>query len=780
MLKNLEDLRQMKVWQKVALIAALMSLPVLIVTYLLVAERNKRIETTRLEMRGVEYLAPLRELSEDLSRRRALLNAALWGDPSQQNAAQQNRAQPNGVQPNGVQQDRAADAARAVDQRLAAVEELSQKEVGALGKSYSALFQTAESLRAVRRDWEALKGATAVPPEESFVAHTRLIAELSDLIQQVADQSALALDSEFGAHYLADAAIRRIPEASESIGQLGGQSFGVASVSWSGVRPGGAPRPPKKIEQAELTRLDSLAEAARRSANSFEQGLNSAYRYDPGLKERHGELIDAAVKGMGALIDTARQRLIRPRGAEIAPAELYSAAAQSFEGLAKVEAAAMSELGGALRGRAERLTNERNAVLGLILLGVTAMAAAAFLVARGVTRQANAITGLITELNAGNHDARADVLTKDELGQVAMAFNWLLEDASGLIQSSEERDEIQQAIMKLLDEVSGVAAGDLTREAEVTADITGAIADAFNHMITELRLLISNVQDVTRQVTSTAGETQVVTERLAQGSQQQAKRITGASEALGEMTVSIQKVSEDALESAAVADRALAAARKGAEAVQDTVKGMSRIQEHVQETSRRIKSLGERSQEIEEIVRLIEEIADRTGVLALNASIQASAAGAAGRGFAVVAAEVEQLAKRSTDATKRISNLVQAIQGGTNEAISAMVETTGEAVNGTRLASQAGKSLSEIEAVSRQLADLVKAISKSSRQQAQGSAQLSRSMAEIATVTQETASGVSQSAATVRNLAELADQLRESVAPFRLPYENGNGNGRSY
>jgi twitching motility protein PilJ len=360
---------------------------------------------------------------------------------------------------------------------------------------------------------------------------------------------------------------------------------------------------------------------------------------------------------------------------------------------------------------------------------------------------------------------------------MAASLNAMLDNTLALLQTREERDEMQTSIMRLLDEVSDVAEGDLTQEAEVSADMTGAIADAFNYMIQQLRDIISNVQESTLVVSSSAGEVQTTAEQLAQGSETQATQITEASNAISEMSVSIQQVSENATRSASVAEQALDNARRGNEAVQDTTEGMNRIRERVQETSKRIKRLGERSQEIGEIVQLIDDIADRTSILALNASIQAAMAGEAGRGFAVVAEEVERLAERSTEATKQIAALVRSIQSETNEAVAAMESATQEVVSGSTLASEAGQALEEIEEVSNQLAELIQSISLSAKQQARGSEELASSMSSIAGVTQQTAVGTKQAAVSINELAVLADNLRASVSTFKLPNGNGTGEG---
>jgi methyl-accepting chemotaxis protein len=407
------------------------------------------------------------------------------------------------------------------------------------------------------------------------------------------------------------------------------------------------------------------------------------------------------------------------------------------------------------------------------LVAILVAVLVAFLLSRSLTTQIRLINDLFSTIGMGDFTARTEVVAEDELGLMATSLNAMLDNTLTLIQTRAQRDEIQGAIMKLLDEVSGVADGDLTHEAEVTADMTGAIADAFNYMIAQLRQIIKTVQQTTQSVSGSAAEIRSTAEHLSQGSESQARQIGDTSDAVQEMSTSIAQVSENATLSASVSQQALANAQQGAKAVQDTIEGMNRIRDQVQETAKRIKRLGESSQEIGEIVQLIEDIADRTSILALNASIQAAMAGEAGRGFAVVAEEVERLADRSTQATKQISTLIKTTQSETTEAVAAMETTTREVVEGSRLADQAGQALNEIENVSNQLADLIQSISSASKQQSRGSENLARSMMEISEVTQQTAAGTRQAAVAINQLATLADQLRDSVSQFKLP-SNGH------
>lgn len=334
---------------------------------------------------------------------------------------------------------------------------------------------------------------------------------------------------------------------------------------------------------------------------------------------------------------------------------------------------------------------------------------------------------------------------------------------------AEQTEEDQQAILRLLDEMGSLADGDLTVQATVSEDMTGAIADAVNYAVEALRELVVTIRDSAILVDGAAREAQASAHTMAAASDAQSRQVHDASEAIRKMSTSVDEVAGDAERSEDVARHSVDVAHKGGDAVRRTIEGMNTIRETIQETSKRIKRLGESSQEIGDIVELINDIADQTNVLALNASIQASMAGEAGRGFAVVADEVQRLAERSATATRQIEVLVRTIQSDTNEAVVSMERSTTDVVGGALLAENAGAALEEIEQVSNQIAMLVQNITSSSREQARGAKAALHNMEKLREISAQTDENATATTGSIGKLATLATQLRESIAGFILP-----------
>jgi len=326
----------------------------------------------------------------------------------------------------------------------------------------------------------------------------------------------------------------------------------------------------------------------------------------------------------------------------------------------------------------------------------------------------------------------------------------------------------QDAILRLMNELGDLADGDLTVTATVSEDITGAIADSINYTIEELRVLVGRINDAAGRVTHATEIAQQTSAQLLAAAEKQSHEIQGAGRSALDMARSMNQVSANANQSAQVARQSLSAAEKGAQAVQDSIKGMNEIREQIQETSKRIKRLGESSQEIGEIVELISDITEQTNVLALNAAIQAASAGDAGRGFTVVAEEVQRLAERSAEATKQIAAIVKTIQTDTQDAVSAMEQSTQGVVEGAKLSDAAGQALAEIGDVSKSLAGLIENISADTQKQAQSATGVATKMQEILRVTEQATAGTQRTAEAVGELAGLATELKGSVAGFKV------------
>ena len=355
------------------------------------------------------------------------------------------------------------------------------------------------------------------------------------------------------------------------------------------------------------------------------------------------------------------------------------------------------------------------------------------------------------------------------LGCLVLLGKVFLDDARlRAFDSENENKRNQEAILRLLNEMGNLADGDLTVQASVTEDVTGAIADSINFTIEELRTLVRGINSATDQVTRATQETQSISTRLFEASQRQNREIQQASASVLQMAQSISEVAQNASQSARVAQLALGAAEKGGQAVQNQISGMNEIRTQIQDTSKRIKRLGESSLEIGEIVELISDITEQTNVLALNAAIQAASAGEAGRGFTVVAEEVQRLAERSGEATKQIEAIVKTIQADTQDAVAAMEKSTVGVVEGTKLSDAAGQALTEIQRVSRELAELIGRISAQTQMQSTSVTDVTRGMQGILKITEETTEGTKQTNVSIGQLTKLAADLRSSVAGFKV------------
>jgi len=397
-----------------------------------------------------------------------------------------------------------------------------------------------------------------------------------------------------------------------------------------------------------------------------------------------------------------------------------------------------------------------------------------------LNKQATLVLTAEVEKAAKDEAAHADRISKFALlglavlGLLILFLIWFfgirqvrdIEKAVAALENDGQQNQI--AVLNLLDEMGDLADGDLTVHAVVQENITGAIADSINYTIDSLRDLVTGINRASEQVNTATGQAQATSVKLLSAAEKQLIQITETTNAVTNMTRSILQVSSNASQASQVAQRSIQAATVGSQAVQNTIAGMNGIREQIQETSKRIKRLGESSQEIGEIVELISDITEQTNILALNAAIQAASAGEAGRGFTVVAEEVQRLAERSSEATKQIGAIVKTIQTDTNSAVAAMEKSTEGVVEGARLSDAAGKALTEIETVSNSLARLIQSISTATAAQTEEASTVTKNMQQIQEITSQTTQGTKLTAESVGQLTKLAEELRASVAGFKL------------
>jgi twitching motility protein PilJ len=637
-----------------------------------------------------------------------------------------------------------------------------------------------------------LAGAAALTLLTHNAAPAGAPAELSLVVQRVPYEAQNALRGEASAFdALAKSAARlktlRVTLTEEGARGVTGPAAAAGSANWTKLTDG----------------IRTVGEA-RASVDTIQASNQEARELAPKLLSELGDLASAVgvqkLEGMSRYLERFElmvQRIQQDLNglasgvSDAAPAAQRLADSLEFlnqvmRGLSGEESGlALSKVTGADAEQRLKTVVARNQQYGNTVrkaIGAAEALSRAQAAARGLPGMASSLATELGAMPAGGRDSGSSYkpwtmsLLVLAAGLLA-ALAWTYLKTANTRRTSElrvrENERNQEAIMRLLDELSSLADGDLTVQATVTEDITGAIADSINYAIEALRELVTTINDSAIQLDGATKQTQAAAANMAKASSAQSRQISSASESMADMAASIEEVSGNSERCSDVARHSVDIAHKGGDAVRRTIDGMNAIRETIQETSKRIKRLGESSQEIGNIVELINDIAEQTNILALNASIQASMAGEAGRGFAVVADEVQRLAERAANATKQIEVLVRTIQTDTNEAVVSMERSTTDVVGGALLAENAGAALEEIEQVSNQIASLVQNISASARQQAVASGNISKNMQVVREISTQTAEGSKATSTSIAKLAALSAQLRKSVAGFRLPDYGG-------
>jgi len=416
-------------------------------------------------------------------------------------------------------------------------------------------------------------------------------------------------------------------------------------------------------------------------------------------------------------------------------------------------------------------TAARNGTAILIVGGIVAVAmgfGVGYLMARFLSRGISHIANVATQAASGNLQARAKVHSQDELGQMAKAFNSMLDRITALVQTEEERDVMQKRLMQFLVLVSEVGKGDLSKRGEVTADMFGNLADAFNLMIARFGQLLKQVREAAERVNKSAGTLRDSAGQMSGTARHQAEESVRTLSAVEQLALSMRQVADTAGASSESAKQVLAATERGNVAVQETVRDMHSIRSAVQRMSKQVKALGDRSLEISQIVSTIRDIANQTNLLALNAAIEAAGAGEAGARFAVVADQVRKLAESSTQATREIADLVKVIQTETQDAVVAMEHETQAVEAGSASALKTGDVFSEISTIAQRSSELAHNIANAATEQTASTDKVGRAIKEFTGGAVATQKATDSTRLTIEDMAKLSEGMTASVSQFKI------------
>ncbi len=329
---------------------------------------------------------------------------------------------------------------------------------------------------------------------------------------------------------------------------------------------------------------------------------------------------------------------------------------------------------------------------------------------------------------------------------------------------------IRSIMFRLVATMQRVAANDLaTDDAEITTeDEIGQAGTAFNRMKNSLREMIQSIAGTAQHVASASEELSSSATQQAQSAETQKDQTAQVATAMQEMSSTVLQVSENSNKAAEASRQAAETARRGGAIVEETLSRMRAIADSVSGTAKKMDELGKSSDQIGQIVGVINDIADQTNLLALNAAIEAARAGEQGRGFAVVADEVRKLAERTTTATKEIAGMIKNIQQETKTAVTAMETGTKQVEEGVKSTIQAGGSLKEIIHMAEQVGEMVMQIATAAMEQSSASEEVNQNMEKIAKLVKESADGAQQSAKACQDLSSLAFDLQNMVGTFKL------------
>ncbi|WP_347332130.1 methyl-accepting chemotaxis protein [Marinimicrobium locisalis] len=419
---------------------------------------------------------------------------------------------------------------------------------------------------------------------------------------------------------------------------------------------------------------------------------------------------------------------------------------------------------------AQERTIAQTLFAALLLITAIGTTVAMYFIYRSIVLPLWHIQGVIARQNRGETEARVQLTSQDELGTLGRAFNRLLDERIQVLESqAKENEQLNESIITLIKSLGAIAQKDLTIKVPVSADVTGTVSDAVNLLTSETARTLHQVTQISAQVNRISDQLLEQSGSVSQMAEKEREQVAEANRALESLAKAMNQVAMEARTTNQVARTAIEHTHQAQSSVGETVTGIRAIRSTLGETEKRIKRLGDRSQEITGIVNLINTIAERTHILALNASMHAASAGEAGKGFAVVAEEVQRLAENAREATSDISAMVNNIRVETSDTVNIMNTLITQVAEGTRLAEDSGQRMQNTEKATRQLVDHVKSIATNSVAQASNANRVRDRAQSITESTQSTHRELEQQGIQVNELKACARTLVERVSVFHLP-----------
>ncbi len=721
-------LSKLRVGRRLAISVVVLVFPLTILGYVYVQSKIEAAQTAKHEKDGADYLKPLDQFMRHTAEHRGLSNLYLKGNQS-------------------------------ILPKIREVEEKVQKDLTDLEAKNSlvdAQLKAKEKTAAIKSAWSTLRNeVTYLAPEDSFSRHTALIKQALELNNNITKSSILIADTTPETWYLMDATALHGAILAEKIGVLRGFATGLIQK--------GSAEPSEQITIAtQIASVNEEFEAVKRS-------LSSVYIYAPNLNAEINPKVSSTEIKLRTFLSYA-EALSRGETLTITPPEFFALGTAALDEQNRLRDTSIGVFHHLLNDIvAKHVFAEWLAILlivGIVLLALLT----AFVTVRSVTNPVGLLTGVVDQLAKGDNDARANMDTPDEIGTLARQFDTMMDERQAVQEAiQKENNQLNDSILALLQAVAQLARRDLTVKMPVTEDVTGTLSDALNLLSSETAKVLQDVSNISADVTSASLKVQQQSDAVMIVAANEQREVELTATSLAAAAQAMDNISELAKICNTAADNAIESTAIALQTVNGTVGGINSIRDTIRETEKRIKRLGERSQEISGVVSLINSIAERTHILALNASMHAASAGEAGRGFAVVADEVQRLAENSRQATAQIATMVNNIQSETSETVTTMNTAISQVVEGSKLAEQAGEQMKRTQETTATLVASVQKIAHSSQEQAKASNELLTRAKAIQTSSQETSTKLAEQTTDTNNLVEYAKSLLGAVRLFKLP-----------